>query len=132
MRSSEGGLFGYSEGKLHDDTEAPPPSKLSAALEKCKLEVVALAQKLSSSLEALEAKNAELREIQSDKESLEAKLDEKEKDARRVAEEHKDRLAESLRSLEAKLREKDLNDAARRIGERNAEPRASRSRSWPW
>ena len=106
----ENGLFGHSlGGKQQDDMEAPPSSKISAALEKCKLEVASLAEKLSSSLKALEAKNAELRESQSDKESLKAKLDE-EKDARMMA--------------EKRLAEKDPNDAGR-IGERNAEPAPS-------
>ena len=67
--------------------------------EKHRLEVASLEEKLSSSLEALEAKNTELREIQGDKESLEAKLDEEREDARRMAEE----LKECQKSLEGKL-----------------------------
>ena len=55
--------------------------------EKHRLEVASLEQKLSSSLEAL-------RESQRRQEFLEAKLDEKEKDAQRMAEEHKEHLAE--------------------------------------
>ena len=65
-------------------------------LEKSRLEVASLKQKL-------EAKNTELRDIQGDKESLEAKLDEEREDARRMAEELKERLATSQKSLEGKL-----------------------------
>ena len=77
--------------------------------ERHRLEVASLEQRLSSYVSALEAKNTELRESRSDKESLEAKLDEEREDARRVAEELKGRLAASQsrqESLEAKLREK--------------------------
>ena len=63
-------------------------------LEKSRLEVASLKQKLSLSLEAL-------RDIQSDKESLEVKLDEKEKDARRVAEELADLVHHILRNEHA-------------------------------
>ena len=67
------------------------PSESSAALERHMLEVASLEEKLETQAE-------ELRESQRRQESLEAKLDEKEQEARRVAEEHKERIAELKRS----------------------------------
>ena len=103
-----GGLLGQSPPALikHDGAEALAPSEIRAMLEKHRLEVVSLEEKL-------ESQAAELR-------SLEAKLDEKEKDARRVAEEHKERLAESQTSLEAKL---EMQAAELRHAKRMAEER---------
>ena len=97
------------EGQQADVAQGITP-EARAMQEKHRLEVASLEQKLSSSLEALEAKNTELRESQRRQESLEAKLYEKEKDALRVAE----RLAE----LKTKS-EQDLKEALRLMREKH-------------
>ena len=97
----EAGLLGQSigqEGKQADAAQGLTP-EARAMQEKHRLEVASLEQKLSSSLEALEAKNTELRESQRRQESLEAKLDEEREDARRLAEEHKELKAKSEQEL---------------------------------
>ena len=97
----ETGLLGQSIGQVgreHDAAQGLTP-EARAMLEISRLTVASLELKLSSYVEALEAKNTELREIQGDKESLEAKLDEEREDARRMAEE----LKECQKSLEGKL-----------------------------